>query len=81
MTLRIDNDEKYGNLIRCDFCGGWHSATNDEEIEAVKAEGWIVYNDQNLCTACIIKISDIKKREEMKYLIKEVLQEELEKRK
>ena len=78
MTLRIDNSE-YGNVIRCDFCGGCHSATNDEEIEDVKARGWTTYNDQNLCIGCIIKISDTYRMGEMKYLIKEVLQEELEK--
>ena len=76
--MRIEIDEKYGKYIPCDFCGGKKSVEDEDDIEAqVKAEGWIEYEDQNLCRGCIIRISDIRRTEEQRDLIREILKNEL----
>ena len=78
MSIRIENDEKYGKCVPCDFCGGKRSVEDEEDIEAqVKADGWMEYEGQNICCGCIIRISDIRQKEEQKYLIREILRKEL----
>ena len=78
MVIRIEIDEKDGKYIPCDFCGGKRSVDDEDDIEAqVKAEGWIEYDDQNLCSGCVVRISDIRRDEELKYLIRGVLREDL----
>jgi len=71
MTLRIDDDEKFGKMVKCDFCSGWAGAESDDIEAELSAAGWMEYEGQNLCCGCIIRISDIRRREEIRHIVKD----------
>ena len=76
--MRIENDEKYGKYIPCDFCGGKRTVEDEDDIEAqIRVEGWIEYEDQNLCCGCIIRIAEIHQMEKQRCLIRKVIKDEL----